>query len=320
MTLLSINIPTYERWESFSKVLSNLAEEIGSLEQSRKDLVQINIIDNDSTCFLNKERLCKELAVQFDVSISFKKNICNIGGPLNVHNCYMASPKACFTWVLGDDDHVLKGSLDYITNILLEYREKLGLLILSAEGYGVHKDILKKQIFRSYSELALTSTSVQPHFLIAHTLISCNIFRTEVFIEEESLYAINSLYSRYGHWTGFSHMRGLLFGLLKSDYLVIVPNVNVLDTGRRVNDIDFGEQIFEMYYFHFIWLMSEIGVRIDQIKCDQTMLWLNGGIRFRIFLLGRRANLRERFKLLLIRLFGAKIFYGIRRVLRGGQL
>ena len=316
MILLSINIPTYERLKSFTLVLSQLAKEVGALSTSVNDLVQINIIDNDSTCYPIKEQLCKELARKFNVTILIKKNTHNIGGPLNVHNCYVASPNAFFTWVLGDDDHVVDGSLRYITNILLNHQDDLGLLILSGEEYVVHPDILKKQVFNSYYDLAVKAVKVQPHLLIAHTLISCNIFRTNVFMESESLYAINSLYLRYGHWTGFSHMRGLVSGLLRGNYAVIISDRNVLDTCKRETDVDFGEQIFEIYYFYFLWLLTEIGVRLDQVKSAKSMNWLSRGPHFKLFIFRKRLKIRERLRRVLINLIGVEMFINIRSKLK----
>jgi hypothetical protein len=301
-------------------VLHELAVDVARLERTIKELVQIVIIDNDSICFLKKERLCNELRIEFNINIQIKKNDYNIGADKNIHKCCVATPESTFTWVLGDDDHVVAGSIGYITNILLSNQDNLDLMILSGSGYAIHPKLLKNEYYDSYYDLAKTAVMFQPHFLIAHTLISCNIFRTGIYIESESSYYINSLKYRYGHFIGFSHMKGLVTGLLRTNNRVFLSSRHTIDTKQRESDVDFGEQIFEVYYFYFLWLLTEIGVRIDQIKCDQTMLWLNGGIRFRIFLLGRRANLRERFKLLLIRLFGAKIFYGIRRVLRGCQL
>jgi hypothetical protein len=316
MTLLSINIPTYERLESFSSVISELAEEIGGLENSIKELVQIRIIDNDSICFSAKKQLCNKLSNKFNINICIKKNTYNLGGSVNVHNCYIASPYATFTWVLGDDDHVVDGSLRYITNILLNHQDDLGLLILSGEEYVVHPDILKKQVFNSYYDLAVKAVKVQPHLLIAHTLISCNIFRSVIFIESESLYAINTLYLRYGHWTGFSHMRGLVSGLLRGNFTVIIPKKNVLDVRRRESDVDFGEQIFEIYYFYFLWLLTEIGVRLDQIKSDKSMNWLSRGPHFKLFIFRKRLKIRERLRRVLINLIGVEMFINIRSKLK----
>lgn len=303
MTLLSINIPTYERLQSFSAVLTELVKDIDRLDSSIKALVQINISDNDSVCYKQKELLCKELEKKFSINIFIKKNDYNDGGHMNVHNCHVSSQSSTFTWVLGDDDHVLEGSLEYITNILLNYKDNLGLLILSG-GYAIHPEILKYKYYESYYDLAKKAVEFQPHYLIAHTLISSNVYRTNCFIARESLYTINSLYSRYGHWTGFPHMRGLISGLLRTNTMVMVSNKQTLDTSKRVADVDIGLLIFDIYYFYFLWLLTEIGVRPDQVRHDKSMQWFFRGPSFKVATFRRRLNLKQRLRRGLIKLIG----------------
>jgi hypothetical protein len=315
MMLLSINIPTYNRLQSFSSMLTELARELDRLDSSIKALVQINISDNDSDCYKQKALLCKELEKEFNIHISIKKNDYNDGVHMNVHNCYVSTPNATFTWVLGDDDHVVEGALEHITNILLSHKDDLGLLILSG-GYTIHSEILKNKYYDSYYKLAIKAVEFQPHFLIAHTLISSNIYRTNRFIESESLYTINSLYSRYGHWTGFPHMRGLISGLLRTNNIIIVSDKETLDTGRRVADVDLGTLIFEIYYFYFLWLLTEIGIRPDQVKCDESMHWFRRGLRTKIIIFRRRLKVRQRLRQILIKIVGEVIFNNIRDKLK----
>ncbi|MCF8189499.1 MAG: hypothetical protein K9J47_12085 [Sulfuritalea sp.] len=293
--LLSINIPTYERLESFYLVLGKLVQEVCSLDNPTKDSVQINIRDNDSKCYIEKVTFCDKLIREFNVLIKISKNDFNDGGHLNVHNCYVSTPESIFTWVLGDDDHVLGGSLKYIINILSKHEHDLGLLILSG-GYKIHSEILKPEFFPTYFDLARIAVKVQPHYLIAHTLISCNVYRTSCFDPSESLYTINRLYSRYGHWTGFPHMRGLVAGLLRSEKIVIVSDEQTLDVNHRVDDVDIGLLIFDIYYFYFLWLLVEIGVRPDQIERQRDMHWFFRGFMFQASTFRRRLNIKQRAK------------------------
>lgn len=186
----------------------------------------------------------------------------------------MGTRNAKYTWVLGDDDHVVSGSLRYIIDILLSQKNDLGLLIVYGKEYSIHADILKQQVYNSYYDFAIKAVSTQPHLLIAHTLISCNIFKSDIFTESESLYTINSLYHRYSHSTGFPHMRGLVSSLLRSKCSVIVCDKDVLDTNKRVNDVDFGEEIFGIDYFYYLWLLSEIGIRVEKVPHYKSMWWL----------------------------------------------
>lgn len=75
MILLSINIPTYERLQSFSSVLSELTEEINMLDNSIKKIVQITILDNNSSCYQEKKALSEVLSKRYNINIYIKKMI-----------------------------------------------------------------------------------------------------------------------------------------------------------------------------------------------------------------------------------------------------
>jgi hypothetical protein len=111
-------------------------------------------------------------------------------------------------------------------------------------------------------------------------------------------------------------MRGLVSGLLRGNFTVIIPKKNVLDVRRRESDVDFGEQIFEIYYFYFLWLLTEIGVRLDQIKSDKSMNWLSRGPHFKLFIFRKRLKIRERLRRVLINLIGVEMFINIRSKLK----
>jgi hypothetical protein len=320
MALLSINIPTYERLNSFSAVLFELAVEVGNLNNSLRRLVEIKVFDNDSTCHLLKKELCEDLAKNFNLTIIFKKNEQNIGGDANIHQSFTGSPHATFTWVLGDDDHILNGSLKYIIEVLQKFKQDLGLLILSDNSYKVITSFAETRVFPSYYKLALEAFKVQPNFLIGHTLISCNIIRTSIFSANESLYSRNTLCLRYGHNFGFAHMRGILFTLLRSEHKVIVGGRPVLDTSRRLPpDVDHGVKIFDAYYFHLLWLLTEVGVRVDQVKGDTSMVWLSRGMRFKLLRLWIEIKWKPRLRQMIVSVLGENLFRMIRKKPKIGQ-
>lgn len=314
MALLSINIPTYERLNSFSTVLTELATEVGTLNHSLRKLIEINVFDNDSTCHILKKDLCEDLAEKFNLTISFKKNEKNIGGDANIHKSYTASPHATFTWVLGDDDRILKESLEYITDVLQKFKQDLGLLILSDNSDSASPSFVEVRVFPSYCDFALDTFKVQPNFLIGHTLISSNIIRSSIFSADESLYSRTTLYQRYGINFGFAHMRGILFGLLRSEYKVIVGGRAVLDTTMRLPlHVDIGAEIFDIYYFHLLWLLTEVGVRVDQVKGDASMAWLSRGVQFQLMRLRMKIKWKARMRQLLVLVLGENLFSILRK-------
>ncbi len=274
--LLAINIPTYERLASFSEILLSLEAEINDIGIFAKDLVQINVFENDSSDALDKFTLCRKIKERSALDLNFFKNNSNIGADLNILQACTANKEAKFTWVLGDDDHLIHGCLKKIMDVLLDDSINLGLLILRDLTYKVHPALMTSAI-TSYLHLAYFALQNQPHFLIAHTLISVNIFKTSEFDEQEAKYVIDRLNPRIGLRANFSHMRGMINGLLHSngEHAVIVSNFVSLDTGRRLKgEIDLSSEIIRIYYFYYLWLLSELGVRPEQILNDGSIDWL----------------------------------------------
>jgi hypothetical protein len=277
MKILSINIPTFERLDSFSQILLELESEFNSLQNDFKRMLEINVFENNSSECVPKKVLCHEVSVRSGIDLNFRRNEANIGPDKNIQKCCVANPQAKFTWVLGDDDHLVSGCLPKILNCLLNYADDLGILILATEEYAIDQSI-KNKSFDSYLTLIRLATGVQPHFLIAHTLISLNIFRTEIFEEEEAAYVTNFVTPRLGLTNNFPHMRGLIKGLMRGrnkTYRALTPDFIALDTTRRLpSAISFDAQLTKMYYFYYVWLLGEAGIRIDEVARQSPMRWL----------------------------------------------
>lgn len=280
MKLLSINIPTYERLDSFCEIVCELEKEIINLPPNYQSLIEINVFENHSSAYLEKKDICEKISSRSNIALKFNLNSSNIGGDENIAQCCIAG-NSIFTWVLGDDDHIVSGSLIKIIDILLINRENLGLLILRGEGYEIDEGISGKWI-NSYFLLSHIAIKIQPHFLIAHTLISCNIFRSSIFNLDECLYVIRDLTRRLQLSANFGHMRGLIKGLLSnsgSGYSVIIPEFNAIDTSRRLpSSVDFSTDIYKIYYFYFQWLLTEVGIGLDQVARHDSVSWLYEGL------------------------------------------
>jgi hypothetical protein len=275
MILLAINIPTFERFESFSEILIEVENDINSLNGPYKEMIELNIFDNNSSTQNSKNELCEIIRVRSNINIKFIANKVNIGGDKNIKNCCSANICANFTWVLGDDDHIIPGCIPKVISLLLNNRDNLGLIVLTGD-YDCHP-ALRDKIFTTYEQFARLAINQQPHLLIAHTLISCNIFRTKIFDIDEAEYVYDKLTPRIGLIANFVHMRGLVKGLLNcsKEYIVLTPSFKSLDTSRRLpSDIDLGSQMSKIYYFYFLWLLVELGIYIDEVPRHDAMWWL----------------------------------------------
>lgn len=279
MGILAINIPTYERLDSFSELMGKIEAELNCLTLVEKEQIEVNVFDNNSETSLLKQNFCEKIKLQSSVNITFRKNNRNIGGDRNILQCCIAGSGAKFTWVLGDDDHILNGSIKNILDILTKNQDSLGLLLLFDQTYFIKRELYDYSPFCSYFDFASNVIKKQPHLLIAHTLISCNIFRTDIFAQHEAEYVLNILTPRQGLRANFVHMRGIVSGLLHSEkaYSVILPELQFLDTSRRFpSDNNFESEIYKIYYFYFHWLMGELGVKFKDVDKDPALWWVYG--------------------------------------------
>lgn len=281
MTLLAINIPTYERLESFSSILIELENELNALPKAHKDIIEINIFENNSSVANQKRDLCNEVAQRSAINLKFSVNETNIGADRNILKCCCATPDATFTWVLGDDDHIVAGCFPKILSSLMENAENLGLLILM-EGEFVCKTVFKDKLFKSYEDFARLSIKQQRNVVWAHSLISCNIFRSSVFDLDEATYVVDKLTPRIGLSLNFVHMRGIVNGLLRNakEYSVLMPSYISLDCSKRLPSLfkvaNWSKEFNRILYFYYLWLLGELGVRIDEIPYSRDMWWLFG--------------------------------------------
>jgi hypothetical protein len=274
--ILSINIPTYERLTSFCQIVLELEEELINLPHYMND-IEINIIDNNSTSKVEKDFFCESVKARSGIKINFHLNSTNIGGDENIYKCCTLENGSIFTWVLGDDDHIVKGSLSSIINLLISSIDTTGLLILRDFSYNLD-DRLKNKRYSSYQVFSKYVANIQPHYLIAHTLISCNIFRTDIFDASESNYANRDLTPRLGLKANFSHMRGIVKGLLKnsgSKFNVLTSDFVALDTSRRLPAaMNFENEILKIYQYYFFWLLSETGIQLKDVEEGTDIEWL----------------------------------------------
>ena len=269
--LLSINIPTYERIESFTQVLLELENEFNSLTPINKSQIEINIFENNSKDKFKKNDIASIIKERSAINLNYFINESNIGGDENILQCCTSNPKSKFTWILGDDDHILEGCLGKILFFLNAHEKDLGLLLLRDQNPPNDTSMIDKR-FDSYFIFAKTAVYTRPHLLLEHTLISANIFRTSIFDAIESAYVTRDLTKRIGLSANFSHMRGLVKGLLSNAgcaYCILTPNFTSLDTTKRLpTDSGLHSEMNKIYYFYYQWLLSEIGIKSDVIKWD----------------------------------------------------
>ena len=187
-------------------------------------IVKIYISDNAS------EDETEQVVANYSkrISIDYFRNETNLGPVENI-NRLLNYAKGDFVWIFGDDDLIKKGSLKKIINILSE--RKQGLLILLDDNYDPEVPLPAE--FSDFHDFAKKFSVVNPHMLIAHSLLTCNIFlRSCIDLDySRELVKKNNLYM---------HMYILAVGLKNISAPVIIPEFTPLivrEHRRSVNGL-----------------------------------------------------------------------------------
>ena len=245
--LLSISIPTRNRAKCLFDLLSDISSSIvdGRIDTS---LLKIYIFDNASTD--NTAKLVE--AFKSQLPISYKRNEENIGMGLNIFQAYTAI-NGEFVWVIGDDELLPRQALSIILRIIKE--DSPGLIIPRELSY---KSFIKSPMqYSSYAEFAKSMQVKNPHYLIAHSLISANVIKRSYFDKEAAMAAIDTYYG---------HMYGIVSGLKKNAGLIILPEeetIRVRTTYLGPVDGFWPETIDKEQVVYLEWLKNEYKLSID---------------------------------------------------------
>jgi hypothetical protein len=77
-------------------------------------------------------------------------------------------------------------------------------------------------------------------------------------------------------------MRGIVNGLLRNakEYSVLMPSYISLDCSKRLPSsfkvANWSREFNRILYFYYLWLLGELGVRVDEIPYSRDMWWLFG--------------------------------------------
>ena len=213
--LLSISIPTRNR----SKCLADLLQCIvGSIAHGNIDysLIKIYVFDNAS------EDDTRNVVNSFKslLPISYKINEGNIGMGLNIYQAYTATD-GNYVWVIGDDELLPPSAISIILKLIENAAP--GLIILRELSY---RGFLKlPETYRNYVELSRVLQQKNPHYLIAHSLISANVIKKSYFDKKAALKFMDTYYG---------HMYGIVSGLKSNPSPIILTDEETI----RVRPLD----------------------------------------------------------------------------------
>ena len=188
---LSICIPTYNRLRFLTELLPSILRQLAGVPSSEVELV---VSDNAST-----DGTADYLRSIDDSHLRWWTNAENIGGDRNFLKC-VAEAKGEYVWLFGDDDLMPENSVMRVLDFL---RKGNPALLVSVDC-----DV-EPRLYGDYCELL---NDMGDDLALAHTLISANIFKRELFDMD---LAVEKLWVQYAHMFGImSRMAGRAIGVM----------------------------------------------------------------------------------------------------------
>jgi len=197
MTVLTIAIPTFNR-------LGYLKELLPELIRQCKPYPEIEILISDNCTTDGTFDYIHDLATSND-NVRFRANASNVGADENFIRCVEAA-RGKYVWLFGDDEQLCPGGIAKVMKTLATY--PVSLLIMQV------KYPTGSRWFRTYRDFI---NSVNPRIALDHTLITCNIFRKQVF---------DAAVARRYQLTSYGHMYSII-GSLKKKGTVYLLNDQV---------------------------------------------------------------------------------------------
>ena len=210
--LLSICIPTYNRSAMLKGMLETLVTQIR--EAGTNDVV-IYVSDNASPDAT--PQVVQELQRNSQVPINYSRNATNVGVSKNLL-AVMAMGRGRFIWTLGDDEVIAPNAISKLVRVLRE--RDPGFVLMYDTRYKL--PVPPAGLYTDYREMARKCLELDNiHALAEHVLLSCNIYRPELYEPQFAEANID---------TFFPHMFGMLRPLLRERKTVLIPDFPVIST------------------------------------------------------------------------------------------
>ena len=187
---LSICIPTYNRVRYLKELLPAI---LGQVDSGRAE-VEVVVSDNAST-----DGTAVYLQSQSNPCLRWWTNETNIGGDRNFLKC-VAEARGEYVWLFGDDDIMPAGAVGRVLDFLRQHHPAL---LISVD---------RSVDARLYDSYGVMLKDMGDELALAHTLISANIFKRELFDME---LAVKKLWVQYAHMFGImANMAGRKVGVM----------------------------------------------------------------------------------------------------------
>jgi glycosyltransferase involved in cell wall biosynthesis len=169
---LTIAIPTYNRVEYLKELLPEIIAQCKPYPD-----IEILVSDNGTT----DGTFPYLLSLADNEQLQYRANETNLGADTNFIQCVEAA-KGEYIWLFGDDDVISPQGIDNVMQAITRYHPHL--IIVGIPG--------QKGTYLNYRSIIKDK---DPAFVIDHTLITCNIFRRDIFNKQV---AYDRMSTRYG--------------------------------------------------------------------------------------------------------------------------
>lgn len=239
---LSIVIPTYNRASKLNYLLSSL---FGKSCNFHTD-VEVVILDNASAD--NTEDVVSNFSKSYP--IKYLKREKNIGMDANIASCFDAA-NGKYLWVLGDDEILYRGTLDYVLNLCRV--ENFGILYMENRGFqdGEENKVELISVPGTPDVITLSSEKMFREVNVFLTFISANIVNKSAVINSfpefnsrsdtntflpQMAWMYSALKSVDQHFFVRSPMLGALTGNTGGYKLIEVFGINLINITKKYFD------------------------------------------------------------------------------------
>jgi glycosyltransferase involved in cell wall biosynthesis len=203
--LLTIAVPTYNRLECLKKLLPDLMSQC-------KPYQEIEILVSDNCTTDGTDKYIQEITAT-NSQVRYRVNSTNVGADENFIRC-VEDAKGTYVWLFGDDEVICDGAIVNIISTLKTH--SVSLLVV---GFDHRLGYNKSYFFSTFKEFV---EFIKPNVLMEQTLITCNIFRKDIF---------NIQIARKRILSNLGHMYAIMHTLKKRGtvYLLNAPIFTVKD-------------------------------------------------------------------------------------------
>ena len=245
--ILTIAIPTYNRSVFLKRSLDNL------LIQLENKYNKIEIIVSDNASVDDTQKIVSDY-INFGMPIRYLNNTINKGPDCNITQCYLEA-KGNYVIVLGDDDILKFGAIDYLLNLI--QLGDFGLLFLKSNG--ITSSNLKESIqFNNKGFVILDNKSLFNEITYFTSFISANVVNKSLLDFEECFKYVG---------TNLNQVPIIISALFSKSNGVIINDILLYTQPDNTGGYD----LFNVFGKNFIIILDDLQIKLQLNYLKKTV-------------------------------------------------